>query len=553
MNKLAKRILIALAVLGAVLVLAIFGIGLYVESEGVQARLEAALSSEVRMPVKLAGVHFSPWGGLSATGIAIPSEPGKAVPGSAPIAPYFLEVERVEARIPWGPLFSHQVIIRELAVIQPSVVWNQDANGRWRLPKFDAPSEVNAVKTAAPSVGDQTPVPPGSESAPQARESQTRPQGPKMVVHVDSARIEDATFRFLGRNGEPMAVFEGVTVRCPAVEGREVRGSAVIRKVTVRGRIAMENLSTSWAYVDGNLSLAQVDARTAGGSVRGSYTVKPGVDGTPFTLDLLFDGVDLKRLLTEAGEGGGAEQNISGRLNGCLDLYGLHGQAGSEAGKGQLVLRNGRMDQYPMLQLIGQALQIDELTSLELRQSQLDLRVNDGKIFVDSLVLESPNLSLTAHGESALDGRKLDLASALTINARIGKQLPGWVRQHFQPVEGSDRQVIRFHIGGSMAHPDADLMRVIVGEKIEKQVLDVYRRFMGGGWHKKKGEKAGENKVPPPGGANIGGNPAEAGAPPPAVTSTAPAASGTTAGQVNVPPPTPASPTASGSAAPPKP
>ena len=212
------------------------------------------------------------------------------------------------------------------------------------------------------------------------------------------------------------------------------------------------------------------------------------------------------------------------------------------------MLRNGRIDQYPMLQLIGQALQIDELTSLELRQDQLDLSVGSGKLFIDSLVLESPNLSLTANGESAVGGRRLDLASALTINARIGKQLPGWVRQHFQLVQGTDRQIIKFHIGGSLAHPDADLMRVIVGEKIERQVMDVYRRFMGGGWHKKKGEKSGEIKVDPAGG--IEKLPENNEAKLPGSPSATPVASGTGT-PVNVPPAS--TPAVSGSTAAPMP
>ena len=173
----------------------------------------------------------------------------------------------------------------------------------------------------------------------------------------------------------------------------------------------------------------------------------------------------------------------------------MHGRRKALDGTGQLVLRNGRMDQYPMLQLIGQALQIDELTSLELQQAQLDLQVKEDDVLVSSLVLESQNVSLTAHGTTGIDGKNLDLASALTISAKIARQLPDWVRQHFQSVEGSDRQSIRFHVGGSLGRPDADLMRVIVGEKIEKQALDLFQRLSGGaGWHKKKSEKNEKKK-----------------------------------------------------------
>lgn len=504
MKKFAKGILISVAVIVVVLVSAIFGIGLYVESQGVQVRLETALGDELRMPVKLGGVHLSPWSGLSVAGIAIASG---STAGTAAAGTDFVHVERISARMRWRSLFSHRVIIRELVISQPSVVWPLAGDGRWQLPRGER---------AATS---QQAVPPGAEKT----------HGSPIKVSLEAARIEDATVRFLNREGEPMAVLEGVTVRCPAVGDKEVRGSAIVRKITLRDHVTVENISASWSYTGDRLSVEQIDARIAGGSVRGAYGLSPGVGGTPFTLDLLFDGVDLKRLLTE-GQNSGNEQNISGTLYGCLDLYGKHGERNAVGGSAHMKLRNGRMDQYPMLQLLGQALQIDELTSLELQRAEIDLRIGGGKALIDSIILESPNVSLTAQGDTGLDGKKLDLASMLTLSERVSRQLPGWVRQHFQPVADTQRQSIRFHVGGSLAHPDADLMRVIVGEKIEKQVLDVYRRFIGGGLRKKKAEKKPENE---PGAAT-----------PPIATATTPAAvSGTLAPLPSPVAPAPASTT----------
>lgn len=473
MKKFAKAILIVGAVIVVVAVSAIFGIGLYVESQGVQARLETALSDELRMPVKLGGVHISPWGGLSVSGVAIaPGSSAAPVPAAAEGAmtgAEFVHVERIAAKMRWRSLFTRRVVVRELVIFEPVVVWPMAPDGRWQLPRGE---RMAKAPEAAPSA---------------AAKAHARPQ-----VVVEAARIEEATLRFLNREGEPMAILEGVSVRCPSIEDRDVRGSVVVQKITLRDRVTIENLSANWAFSGEKLSLSQIDARIAGGNIGGAYYLSPGASGTPFALDLLVDGVDLRRLLAE-GQPNGSDQNISGTLHGNLDLYGKHGEQNSVGGTAHMKLRNGRMDQYPMLQLIGQALQIDELTSLELQRAQLDLRFGDGKAWVDSVVLESPNVSLTAQGETGLDGKKLNLASVLTLSERVGRQLPGWVRQHFQPVADTGRQSIRFHVGGSLAHPDADLMRVIVGEKIEKQVLDLYRRLVGGGGHHKK-EKTQESQ-----------------------------------------------------------
>jgi len=195
----------------------------------------------------------------------------------------------------------------------------------------------------------------------------------------------------------------------------------------------------------------------------------------PFTLDLLFDGVNLNRLLAESRRDGQTPQRSAGVLHGNVDLYGTAGDTKSIRGLGQLQLRNGRMEQFPLLQMIGKVLSIEELKDVELRQAQLDLRADEGKVFVDSLVLESPNLQLTATGTSGWDG-VLALAARLNINAKVRRQLPGWVDANFQPAPGGgDHREIAFSIGGSLARPNTDLMQVMVGHKVGDQLLNLWK------------------------------------------------------------------------------
>ncbi len=460
------------------------------------------------MPVKLTGVHFSFWSGLKVMGLAVPNasagpaaseaDGGRSPAPSAATAPNFLEAPKISARILWGPLLARRLVVRELVIESPTVVWAQTSKGKWRLPKEK--DETKSGKTPGEKRRAQTgdlAESPSATAKPENPEIQAKPASQaskKLEFKIQTARIENATFRFMDRENEPVAVFEGVTVNCPTVGVDQAQGEVTIRKLTLHNQVVVENITTPFAFVDGLLNLPQVDARLAGGSVRGAYKLHPVDDGAPFTLDLLFDGVDLNQLLTSAqppGEG----QKMAGTLHGSLDLYGRSGQKKSIGGIGQLVLHGGRMEQYPLLQIIGQALQIDELTRLELRQAQVDLRVGENRVFVDSLVLESANLSLTASGETRFDGR-LDLDAGLAVDPKITRQLPNWVAVNFKPVEGSERKMIHFGINGTLQHPGTDLLEVMVGEKYQKQANDLFQAFraLTGNSGKKKKKSDGEKK-----------------------------------------------------------
>jgi uncharacterized protein involved in outer membrane biogenesis len=268
---------------------------------------------------------------------------------------------------------------------------------------------------------------------------------------------------------------EGVTLYCPLDGPKTAHGTLAVGRVTLREGFTMEEFGTSFRLENGLLTFPALKARVAEGSVWGAGTVGTTPGSSPFTLDLLFDGVNLNRLMADSGRDAEGTQHSAGVIHGNLDLYGTAGSTRSIRGFGQLQLRNGRMEQFPLLQMIGKVLSIEELKDVELRQAQLDLRADEGKVFVDSLVLESPNLRLTAQGTSEWDG-KLALAAHLNINAKVRHQLPGWVDANFQPVPGSDdHREIAFSIGGTLARPNTDLMQVMVGHKVGDQILNLWK------------------------------------------------------------------------------
>jgi AsmA-like C-terminal region len=153
------------------------------------------------------------------------------------------------------------------------------------------------------------------------------------------------------------------------------------------------------------------------------------------------------------------------------------------------------MEQIPLVQLIGSVLQMD-VKDIELKQAQLDLRAGEGKVFVDSLVMEASNASLTAKGTTTFEG-KLDLAARLAVDSKLSRKLPGWVDANFQPVPGGDWRDIAFAINGTLAKPQTDLVQVMVGQKLGNQFMNLLQSLTGKS-KKKSGDKKKTQPEPTP-------------------------------------------------------
>src|SRR5213079_3725024 len=135
-RRLAVIALGALIGLGAVVLL---GVNLYVQSQGAQGKMQQELSRSLGVPLKIRSMSVTPWGGLELSGITIPQ--------TVSVGPkHFLEARTFRLRVRFLSLFSRRLVIKEVSLIKPRVVWPQDAEGKWKLPKS------RGTKTAAATV-----------------------------------------------------------------------------------------------------------------------------------------------------------------------------------------------------------------------------------------------------------------------------------------------------------------------------------------------------------------------------------------------------------------
>jgi uncharacterized protein involved in outer membrane biogenesis len=490
-------------VLGAIVLL---GVNLYVQSQGTQAKIQQELSQRLGTPLYIRRVSVTPWGGLKLSGITVPEVPAIG-------ATNFLEAKTFRLRIKFLSLFSRRLVIKEVSLVDPNVIWPQNAEGKWRLPGWSEKAEERkqapggrtsraAVTSPPPVVSESAGRGPAPETAPAGSNERAGPSAraskgasKSFVPEIRRVNIAGGNFRFLDRSGGVVATFDGVKFRSTVRNGVAVRGNAQVKKISLRDSFFLEQLQSPLHYDPEELDLSQISAQAGGGEIAGHFTMQPQAEDSPFTVSVKFSKVEADRIVTDAG---GPKGIVRGKLEGNFEAAGKTADPNALTGAGEIFLRDGQVQQYSLLVALGQILQIEELTQLHLEQAETKYHITPGLITIDELILRSPNIRLSASGTITFNG-KLQLESQLAINEKIRSQLFKAIRQNFQPINEPGYFAIDFQVGGSVDRPKSNLMENLVGRDL-KELGGVINSFLGGGKSErpKKKKPAGTQLEAPP-------------------------------------------------------
>jgi AsmA-like C-terminal region/AsmA family len=488
-QKLRRLVVIALGALIGLGAVVLLGVNLYVQSQGAQGKIQQELSRSLGVPLKIRSMSVTPWGGLELSGITIPQ--------TASVGPkHFLEARTFRLRVRFLSLFSRRLVIKEVSLIGPTVVWPQNKEGKWRLPNARAAraqtvstnqapansqaeagievAETNttpAVTNAAPAVTNAASVP----SSPKAMVKDEPPgREPKLAVSPEVRRVsvKDGDFTFLDQTGRLVASFAGVDFRTNIRSALALRGDAKVARVSLRDRFFLDQLRSPLRYEPDVLELSKISARVAEGEVNGYFAIQPEAEDSPFTTSVNFHDVLADQLVENAG---GPKGMVKGKLEGSFQASGKTSDPEALVGKGEIFLRDGRVQQYRLLVLLGQILQIEELQELHLEQADAKYHLRPGLVTIDELVLRSPNIRLTSSGSVAFDGA-LQLNSQLAINDRIRGQLFKAIRDNFHRIDDPGYSAIEFQVGGTVERPSTNLVEQVVGRDISSML----NSFFGG-------------------------------------------------------------------------
>ncbi len=303
---------------------------------------------------------------------------------------------------------------------------------------------------------------------------------------IQRVNLVHGRFRFLDEKLEGVATFDDVQFRSGFRTANDLRGDISIEKTSLRDRFFLEHLRSPLHYAPDELDFSQITARAGGGEITGRFTLLPQTENSPFTLSVKFRDVQADRIVADAG---GTRGMITGRLEGHLDASGTIADENALAGAGEIILRDGQVQQYSLLVALGQLLQIEELRQLRFDQAQVKYHVNPGVITIDELLLRSQNLRLSATGTASFDG-KLQLESQLAVSEKMRSQLFRAIRENFQPIDEPGYSAVSFQVSGTVGRPKTNLMDKLIGRDL-KDLGSVINSFIGGG----KSEKAKKKKA----------------------------------------------------------
>jgi len=479
--------------LGGVLILAailLIGLNLYVQSQGTHHRIQQELSQRLDTPLHLRQISVTPWSGLKLNGITIPQE-GEA-------GGNFLQAQSFQLRVQFLSLFSDRLVIRQVALIKPEVVWAQNSSGKWRLPELQ--SEVTRDKGRATSPGsiapeskavtrDEGQITSPTAALPNERAPAESP-APVFTPEVQRVKLKNGNFTFLDTGGKLIAKFAGLDFNSNFRTATSITGNASVERISLRDRFFIEDLESPLLYDPAELAFSNISAHAAGGDIHGHFEMRVQADDSPFTAYVKFRDLQAAKLMANAG---GPAEIIQGRVEGFLEAAGKTADSNALTGHGEIVLREGKLQQYSLLVALGQILQIDELMQLQLEQAEVKYHISPGIVTIDELLLRSPNIRLTATGTINFHG-KLQLDSKLALNDKVRRQLFAPIRENFHPLQDQPGYAaVDFKVSGSIDRPKTDLMDKLVGRDL-RDLGGVISSLFG---HAKK-KKPREETAPPP-------------------------------------------------------
>jgi AsmA-like C-terminal region/AsmA family len=488
-----RLVLILFGAISALAVILVIGANLYVQSQGTQARIQQELSQRLGTTLRIRRISVTPWWGLKLSGITIP-QTDPAISGD------FVEAKTFRLRIRFTSLFSKKLLIKEISLIDPTVVWAQNGDGKWRIPSSPeksiakkgrgheknippAPVVPTASASTASSETSEQSSPIRSEEPEFAKEEENEKAAP-VVSEIQKVNVTGGNFRFVDVTGKIVARFEGVDFHSSLRRSAVLRGTAEIAKTSLRDRFFLEKLQSPVQYTPATLDFSKISARAAGGPVLGQFRMRPEEADSPFTVNVTFRDVQADRIVSDAG---GPIGVVQGRLEGRFDAGGKTADANALSGTGEIFLRDGQVQHYSLLVALGQLLQIDELAHLHLDQAQVKYHLSPGLVTVDELLLRSTNIRLIAHGTITFAG-KLHLDSQLAVNDKIKGQLFRAIRENFQPTEDPDFAAVNFQVGGTVERPKTNLMDKLVGRDL-KDLGSAIKSFLGGGDKSERSKK----------------------------------------------------------------
>jgi len=446
--------------------LGLLAINLYVQSPDTQLRLRKIVSENLGYPISVFRITFTPWNGFHLQDVTI-QDPSIDFP--------ILKTRDLWIQCYFLPLLRRKLIVRQILLSRAEV----------RIPNVDrlepepaagetssaAPiSRPDSTKAQLPDLDKESVA---KQSPPHKKPSVESVIPANFWVEVRKFKLSHGSVYFMDSHGKPIATLRdlGGAVK---IRNGEYLGKVHISSVTISDSINVDDISSPVKCSNGALDLEDISAQISGGAIHGNFHVDLTDSGLPYQLHLQVKGVNINEIV---GRAGAILDRAHGILEGTLQLAGYMKDPSLASGGGNLEVKTGYLDPYPIFKELGAWTQIDELKRLDLEVALSKFSVIGQDIKVDSLELISKNCRVNLWG-TVQSAQKLDLNGRLTLSQFLSRKIPNEIEENFGTAKDGRSRYLDFRITGSVFLPQSDLFDRIIGDKgkLLKKLLGIDRK-----------------------------------------------------------------------------
>ena len=336
--------ILTVVLLGAVALLGagLFALGRYLDSETFRRAAIAAAQETLGAPVTVGQLDVSLFSGATLRQVAVGSPPG--LPGE------ILRAEALVVRPRFLPLLRRRLEIAEIRLDAPVVTLTRSTGGEWSFERL-------AARAGAASA-------PGTSTGPSALPPVPVPAA--LDVIVPRLRISRGTLLVIRDRSEPMVAAEGIELTTSLSRiGSNVtgQGELTVASLRVANRVEVRTLAAPLRFGAGEITLAPVSGQLADGTLGGQATVRLAGPGR-YAVDLDLRDARAETLLAALGN-----RTLSGRLQAKATLTGT---AEGTTGQGHAEIRDGQLEDFPVLGAVAMALNLPLLRDLRFDEGAID-------------------------------------------------------------------------------------------------------------------------------------------------------------------------------------
>ena len=195
-------------------------------------------------------------------------------------------------------------------------------------------------------------------------------------------------------------------------------------------------------------------AECHGGRLTGKFEFKlPHEWPAEYLLQIGFDGIDLKRFLSDARPGAQSKGDTSGTMSGSLNLKGTVGGSSSRIGRCRLTISNMHVGKLSPLAKVLYVLNLTEPKDSAFEQMIVDSYIKDDRVFFEKFDLSGEAIAFNGSGWMDLQTRNVDLA--LTVRGRRLAAAEPSILQSL--AEGLGGGVVRMEVSGNVYDPQVEI------------------------------------------------------------------------------------------------